>query len=115
MMRETGIGTSLLLIAIGAVLAFAVNLSTAGLDLNAVGVILMIVGLLGLVYSMIALEGMFAVRPRNLPHYYDGHVNEPEMTPPHEHRQTDTHDIVYEDTSGTTVERVRRSRKVTPH
>ena len=113
-MRETGIGTSLLLIAIGAVLAFAVNLSTTGLDLNAVGVILMIVGLFGLVFSMIALEGMFAARRPSRP-YYDEHVHEPEMTPPHEHRQTDTHDIVYEDTSGTTVERVRRRRRVRPH
>ena len=114
-MRETGIGTSLLLIAIGAVLAFAVNLSTTGLDLNAVGVILMVVGLVGLVFSMIALEGMFAARPRSRPYYDDEHVHEPEMTPPHEHRQTDTHDIVYEDASGTTVERIRRRRKVRPH
>jgi hypothetical protein len=114
-MRETGIGTSLLLIAIGAVLAFAVNLQTTGLDLNAVGVILMIVGLLGLVFSMIALEGMFAVRPRILPDYYDEHVHEPEMTPPHEHRQVDMHDVVYEDPRGTRVERVRRSRRVSPH
>jgi hypothetical protein len=115
MMRETGIGTSLLLIAIGAVLAFAVNLQTTGIDLNAVGVILMIVGLLGLALSMVALEGMFAVGPRNLPDYHDEHVHEPEMTPPHEHRQPDTHDVVYEDANGTTVERVRRSRKVSPH
>jgi hypothetical protein len=115
MMRETGIGTSLLLIAIGAVLAFAVNLQTTGLDLNAVGVILMVVGLVGLVFSMIVLEGMFAVGRRNVPHYYDEHVHEPEMTPPHEHRQADTHDIVYEDPRGTRVERVHRSRKVSPH
>ena len=114
-MRETGIGTSLLLIAIGAVLAFAVNLQTTGFDLNAVGVILMVVGLVGLVFSMIALEGMFAVRPRNVPDYYDEHVHEPEMTPPHEHRQVDTHDVVYEEPSGTKVERIRRSRRVSSH
>lgn len=115
MMRETGMGTSLFLIAIGAVLAFAVNLRTNGLDLNVVGVILMLVGLFGLVFSWIALEGMFAGRPRNLPHYYDEYLHEPEMTPPHEHRQADTHDVVYEDASGTIVQRVRRSRRVTPH
>ena len=114
-MRETGIGTSLLLIAMGAVLAFAVNLQTTGFDLNAVGVILMVVGLVGLVFSMIALEGMFAARARNVPDYYDEHVHEPEMTPPHEHRQIDTHDVVYEEPSGSRVERIRRSRRVSSH
>jgi hypothetical protein len=114
-MRETGIGTSLLLIAIGAVLAFALNLETTGLDLNAVGVILMVVGLVGLVFSMIALEGMFAIRTGHRHDYYDEHVHEPEMTPPHEHRQTDTHDIVYENPGGPRVERVRRSRRISPH
>ena len=113
-MRETGIGTSLLLIAIGAVLAFAVHLQTTGLDLNAVGVILMIVGLVGLVFSMIALEGMFAIRTGSLHDYYDEYIHEPEMTPPHEHRQVDTHDVVYEEPSGTRVERIRRSRRASP-
>ena len=46
-----GIGVSVFLIATGAILAFAVNLTTAGIDLNMVGVILMIVGLLGLILS----------------------------------------------------------------
>ena len=114
-MRETGIGTSLLLIAIGGVLAFAVNLQTTGIDLNAVGVILMIVGLLGLAFSMLVLEGMFAVGPRNLPDYYDEHVHESEITPPHEHRQVDTQDAVYEEPSRTRVKRTRRSRSVSSH
>ena len=114
-MRETGIGTSLLLIAIGAVLAFAVNLQTTGFDLNAVGVILMVVGLVGLVFSMIALEGMFAVGARRGHHHYEEHIHEPEMTPPHEHRQVDTTDIVYDHPRGSRVERVRRRRRVSPH
>jgi hypothetical protein len=36
-----GIGVSLLLIAVGAVLTWAVTATTSGLDVNAVGVILM--------------------------------------------------------------------------
>jgi hypothetical protein len=48
-----GLGTSLFLIAVGAILKFAVTANTNGLDLNAVGVILMVVGTLGLVLSML--------------------------------------------------------------
>ena len=47
-----GIGVSVFLLAIGAILAFAVDLSVSGLDLATVGVILMIVGAIGLVTSM---------------------------------------------------------------
>jgi hypothetical protein len=48
-----GLGASLFLIAIGAILAFAVNVTTEGFNLNTIGIILMIVGALGLVISMI--------------------------------------------------------------
>ena len=48
-----GFGTSLFLIAVGAILTFAVEVDADGLNLDAVGVILMIVGLIGLVASMI--------------------------------------------------------------
>jgi len=58
-MRSTGVGTSLMLIAIGAVLAFAVNVNTNGsLDINAIGGILMVVGIIGLVISFVALGDM---------------------------------------------------------
>lgn len=46
-----GIGTSIFLIAVGAILKFAVHTSISGLSLQTVGVILMIVGILGLVLS----------------------------------------------------------------
>jgi hypothetical protein len=46
------IGTSLLLIAVGAVLRFAVHVSTSGFNLHTIGVILMIVGAIGLVLSL---------------------------------------------------------------
>ena len=48
-----GISVSLVLIAIGAVLTWAVTATTSGIDLNTVGVILMIVGAAGLVLSLI--------------------------------------------------------------
>ncbi len=45
-----GIGVSVFIMAVGAVLAFAVDQQNAnGFDLNAIGVILMIVGAIGLI------------------------------------------------------------------
>jgi sulfite exporter TauE/SafE len=48
-----GLGTSIFLIAVGAILDFAVNVSTPGFNIHTVGVILMVVGVIGLVMSMI--------------------------------------------------------------
>jgi Domain of unknown function (DUF6458) len=50
-----GIGVSIFLIAVGAILTFAVTVSTSGsgIDLNTVGIILMIVGGLGLLLSLL--------------------------------------------------------------
>jgi hypothetical protein len=48
-----GLGVSIFLIAVGAILTWAVNASVSGLELDTIGVILMIVGILGLVLSMI--------------------------------------------------------------
>jgi hypothetical protein len=48
-----GISVSILLIAVGAILTWGVTAEAEGLDVNAIGVILMIVGLLGLVISML--------------------------------------------------------------
>jgi Domain of unknown function (DUF6458) len=48
-----GIGTSVFLIAVGAILDFAVSANTQGLNLHTVGAILMIVGALGVVLSLI--------------------------------------------------------------
>ena len=47
-----GIGVSLILIAAGAILTWAVNATTSGLDINTVGVILMVVGVVGLLLSL---------------------------------------------------------------
>ena len=43
-----GIGASVFLLAIGAILAFAVDYSVSGVDLNVVGFILMAAGVIGL-------------------------------------------------------------------
>jgi hypothetical protein len=46
------LGSSLLLIAIGAVLRWAVTATTSGVNLHTVGVILMIIGVVGFVISL---------------------------------------------------------------
>lgn len=48
-----GIGVSIFLLAVGAILAFAVEVNAEGVDLDTVGVILMVVGGLGIVLSML--------------------------------------------------------------
>ena len=48
-----GLGASLFLIAGGAILVWGVTGEVAGLDVDAIGVILMVVGIVGLILSMI--------------------------------------------------------------
>ena len=48
-----GIGIGLLLAAAGAILAFAVNKQVSGVNIHAVGWILLIVGIVGVALSMI--------------------------------------------------------------
>jgi hypothetical protein len=48
-----GISLSILLVAVGAVLTWAVNVEVSGVDITAVGVILMIVGIIGLLLSLV--------------------------------------------------------------
>ena len=48
-----GIGVSLVLIAAGAILTWAVEASVSGLNINTVGVILMVVGIIGLILSLV--------------------------------------------------------------
>jgi hypothetical protein len=54
------IGTSLHLIALGAILKFAVTARVAGIDLQTAGVILMVVGAVGFLVSL-----YFAARSRS--------------------------------------------------
>jgi hypothetical protein len=46
------LGTSLVLIAVGAILRFAVSVSTHGFNIHTIGVILMVVGVVGLLLSL---------------------------------------------------------------
>src|SRR5256885_12434723 len=48
-----GLGIGILLAAVGAVLAFAVSATTSGVNIHAVGWILLIVGIIGILLSMI--------------------------------------------------------------
>lgn len=55
-----GIGAGIFLLAVGAILAFAVHTTVNGLDIPTVGVILMIAGALGIVLDLV----VFAPRRR---------------------------------------------------
>ena len=47
-----GIGTSLFLTAVGAILYFAVDATVQGIEITTIGLILMIVGIIGLLISI---------------------------------------------------------------
>jgi Flp pilus assembly protein protease CpaA len=55
-----GIGVSIFLIALGAILTFAVTATVAGVSIQTIGVILMIAGALGLIVTLL----VFAPRRR---------------------------------------------------
>jgi hypothetical protein len=59
-----GIGTSLLLIAVGAILRFAVSAHASGFSIHTVGVILMVVGVAGLLISLLWMT-LWADRTRS--------------------------------------------------
>jgi cation transporter-like permease len=66
------IGTSIVLIAIGAILKYAVTAHVSGIDLQTVGTILMIVGILGLILSLLyTFAWSSGARRRRDPDYYD--------------------------------------------
>jgi hypothetical protein len=48
-----GLGVGIFLAAVGAVLAFAVNTNVSGVNIHTIGWILLIVGIIGIVLSMI--------------------------------------------------------------
>ena len=47
-----GIGASIFLMVLGAILTFATNVSISGLDLDVVGIVLMLAGAFGLIMTM---------------------------------------------------------------
>ncbi|HWH28343.1 MAG TPA: DUF6458 family protein [Mycobacteriales bacterium] len=48
-----GIGVSIFLLAVGAILAFAVSVDISGISLETVGVILLVAGAVGLLWSLV--------------------------------------------------------------
>lgn len=72
--QDMNFGFSLFLLAVGAILAFAVNLQIRGVELDVVGYILMAVGAVGLLYSVIVYNRRDRVvaeaPPRDLPPRY---------------------------------------------
>ncbi|PPK92167.1 hypothetical protein CLV92_11628 [Kineococcus xinjiangensis] len=60
------LGSAIVLIALGAILTFAVTLDVSGIDLSTVGVILMVVGGLGLLLEL----AFFAPRRRRVSSSY---------------------------------------------
>jgi hypothetical protein len=72
-----GIGVSVFLLAAGAILAFAVNMPANGLDIGALGVILMLVGGAGLLAAMVLWNDWHPGRRREVD-LYDG-LDEPDV------------------------------------
>jgi hypothetical protein len=60
-----GIGTSILLIAAGAILRWGVTANVEGVDLDVVGLVLLIVGIIGLFISVLWMT-IWADRRRNV-------------------------------------------------
>ncbi len=48
-----GIGTSLFLIALGAILRFAVHATLSGISVQTIGTILLVVGVIGLIFALL--------------------------------------------------------------
>ena len=68
-----GLGVGLILAAVGAVLAFAVNATVSGVDIHTIGWILLIVGIVGILLSLDLL--VLVGRPRLLqPPAHDAYV-----------------------------------------
>jgi hypothetical protein len=60
-----GIGAGVVLIAIGAILRFAVDANVEGVNLDTVGVILMVVGAVGVLLSLFVFESWRSVPGRD--------------------------------------------------
>ena len=46
-------GMSLFFLAVGAILTFAIDTNVSGVDIDTIGVILMVIGLLGMLFSLV--------------------------------------------------------------
>ncbi len=68
------LGVSIFLLVVGAILTFAVKVSTSGFDINVVGIILMIAGAVGLLLSLMFWSSLSPWRRRRpmVDSVYDG-------------------------------------------
>ncbi len=57
-----GIGTSIVLIAVGAILKWAVSATVSGISITTIGTILLVVGIIGLIISLLFLANVFGRR-----------------------------------------------------
>ncbi len=71
-----GIGFSIFLFVVGAILTFAVNVSTEGFNINTVGIILMIAGVIGLLLSLLFWSSFSPYRRRSVGTYPEERVVE---------------------------------------
>ena len=71
-----GIGFSIFLFVVGAILTFAVDVSAEGFNLNTIGVILMVAGVLGLLLSLLFWSSFSPYRRRVGPALPDERVVE---------------------------------------
>ncbi|HEX2373239.1 MAG TPA: hypothetical protein VHO93_04595 [Actinomycetota bacterium] len=58
------IGVSIFLLVVGAILTFAVNVTAEGFNINAVGIILMVAGVVGLLLSLLFWSSFSPYRRR---------------------------------------------------
>lgn len=60
------IGASIFLLVVGAILTFAVNVTTEGFNINTVGIILMVAGVIGLLLSLLFWSSFSPYRRRRV-------------------------------------------------
>jgi predicted membrane channel-forming protein YqfA (hemolysin III family) len=60
------IGASIFLLVVGAILTFAVDVSTRGFNINTVGIILMVAGVVGLLLSLLFWSSFSPYRRRSV-------------------------------------------------
>ena len=70
------IGASIFLLVVGAILTFAVNVSAEGFNINTVGIILMIAGVIGLLLSLLFWSSFSPYRRRSARTYPEERVVE---------------------------------------
>ena len=71
-----GIGASIFLLAVGAILTFAVEWTVQGVDLEAVGIILMIAGCIGLAVTLAMMSRATTAR-RSTTYHEDPYRRDP--------------------------------------